>query len=45
MPSPMMLNAPYLARVYETDAGLLQLIDPEQITVRRSRNRRGSIAP
>ncbi len=33
MRPPRMLNAPYLGQVYETAMGLLQLIDPGQITV------------
>ena len=33
MHSPAMLDAPYLTEVYETEAGLLQLIDPERISV------------
>ena len=33
MQPPRMLSAPYLGAVYETESGLLQLIDPGQITV------------
>ena len=33
MQAPMMLNVPYLTDVYETEAGLLQLIDPTRIAV------------
>ena len=33
MESPLLLNAPYLTQVYETEAGLLQLIDPARIGV------------
>ena len=43
--SSMMLTAPYLAAVYETDLGLLQLIDPKQITVSTVSESQGIIAP
>ena len=33
MHSPLVLNVPYLTEVYETDGGLLQLIDPNQISI------------
>ena len=33
MRSPLVLSAPYLGQVYETETGLLQLIDPERIKV------------
>ena len=32
MQGPFVRNAPYLAEVYETEAGLLQLIDPTRIS-------------
>ena len=43
--SPMMRTAPYLAAVYETEAGLLQLIDPKQITVTTVSESQGMITP
>lgn len=34
MQSPLIVHAPYLTAVYETETGLLQLIDPGRIEVR-----------
>ena len=44
METPRMLAAPYLAAIYETEAGLLQLIDPRRISVTATEGS-GAIAP
>jgi len=44
MRAPLMLNAPYLGRVYETQAGLLQMIDPGRIAVSEMTESRKGIA-
>lgn len=45
MEAPLMLNAPYLGQVYETKAGLLQLIDPGRIAVSKVTESQGMITP
>ena len=45
LPSPRMRAAPYLTEVYETEAGLLQLIDPGQIAVGAVDALEGTVAP
>lgn len=40
-----LLNAPYLGRVFETSAGLLQLIDPGRIDVTAVAEAPGMVAP
>ncbi len=44
MQTPRMLAAPYLAAVYETESGLLQLIDPRRISVTVTEGQ-GAITP
>ena len=43
--SSLMLQAPYLTEVYETEAGLLQLIDPTRIEVGSIAEAEGAITP
>lgn len=45
MHAPLMLNVPYLTDVYETEAGLLQLIDPSQIAVGSIAALDGTVGP
>ena len=43
MRSSLMLSAPYLGQVYETETGLLQLIDPDRIKVSEVVEAQGAI--
>ncbi len=45
MSAALRLNAPYLGRVYETESGLLQLIDPGRIAVATVTDPSGAIEP
>ncbi len=45
MSAAFRLNAPYLGEVYETETGLLQLIDPGRIAVAKVTDSSGAIGP
>ena len=45
MTTPLMHSAPNLAEVYETDTGLLQLIDPGRISVTSALESEGTASP